>query len=580
MKKMKNVVALLLLLAAPFIMGVEKIFFSPDFTALVKPTSTQTLTREGDTTVLTIRTSSKNLTDLVSIPIDPALVAGKDVLLSAEVKQEDVSSSPRHWNGVKLMLDLTCADGKRNFPQAQNAPGTLPWQTRSIGVKLPADLKAAAIRLGLENVSGTVHFRNVRLVETTIPNYGNFTVTGAANHQNAEYKPGEEMVFTFRVLENDKPAGGRLKVIRSGDDGKTETVEQEVGAGEPCIIRTSLDQPGFVMVKAILLDLHGKPAKHRNGRNVQYGVAAGVNADMLKQGVPEPADFDAYWAKQKEKLSAVPLKVLERKLLKETAVSDIYDAKIACAGNRPVSGYLSIPKNSQPASLPLRLHYDGYSVRSAQIIESPDAINFFVNAHGIENNREKTYYDGLEKGELRSYGFQNKENLKPETCYFNHMILRDLRALEYARTLPEWNGKDIHIFGGSQGAFQAVAVTGLSDGITSCDIRIPWFCDLGGVKIGRVRGWRPDHAPGLDYFDTVNFAKRIKCPVNIFAGLSDWVCPPSGIWILYNNLGGSAKLTMEQGLDHAIYPGHQGRNAAQTSYSKSTQKPTLQSTGD
>lgn len=410
--------------------------------------------------------------------------------------------------------------------------------------------------------------------EKTIPNskirdYRNCTVTGTADHRNAEYKPGEEMVFTFRVFNNGRPSGGRLKVIRSGDDGKTKTDIREVKNGKPCVIRTSLDQPGFVMVKAILLDSNGKPARYRTRRDIQYGLGAGVKADTLKQGVPEPANFDAYWAKEKKKLSAVPLKVLKRQLLKETAVSNIYDVKIACAGNRPVSGYLSIPQKAKTASLPLYIHYDGYSVRSAQIVESSDAINFFVNAHGIENNRNKAYYRKLVRGELRSYGFRKEDNLKPETCYFNNMILRDLRALEYARTLPEWNGKDIRIFGGSQGAFQAIAVAGLSKGITSCDIRIPWFCDLGGVKIGRIRGWRPDYAPGLDYFDTVNFAKRVKCSVNITAaGLSDWVCPPSGVWVLYNNLRGPAKMITEQGHDHRLYPGYNSRSVAKTTYSK------------
>ena len=254
--------------------------------------------------------------------------------------------------------------------------------------------------------------------------------------------------------------------------------------------------------------------------------------------------------------------------MKETAISTVYDVKVACAGKRPVSGYLSIPKGAKPGSLPLRIYFDGYAVHSAQVRESPKAICFFVNAHGIENNREAAYYTALARGELRGYGFRNEENQKPESCYFNNMILRDLRALEYARSLPEWNRKEVYLIGGSQGAFQTMAVAGLSEGITSCDINIPWFCDLGGVKIGRVRGWRPEYAPGLGYFDTVNFARRVKCPVKITAGLSDWVCPPSGVWVLYNNLPGPAELTMLQGLDHAVYPGYNRAKAARTSYRK------------
>ncbi len=568
MRTFRTLFLFLLLGLALFAAAAEdKVLFTPNFQQQVKSTPTCSVSIEDGVEVLTI-TLDKPGNNKVSFPVDAALLsAAKNVVLTAEVEQENISQKPKPWNGVKVMLGLVYADGQRNFPQAPNASGSLPWQTRSFGIKLP-ELKSAELILGLEQVSGTVRFRNVKIMEVEQPDYDKYLVTGTADRENAEYKPGEEMVFTFRLLCDDQSVPGKLRIIRSSEDGKSETFEQNVKAGEPCVVRASLDQPGFVMVKAMLLDPYGVPARRSNGRNVQYGLAGGVAADTLKQGVPEPADFDAWWAKAKEQLAAVPLQVLERKLLKETALSKIYDVKIACAGNRPVSGYLSIPKGAKPGSLPLRMHYDGYSVRSAQVIESADAINFFVNAHGIENNREPAYYEALARGELRSYGFRNEENRKPESCYFLNMILRDLRALEYARTLPEWNGRETFLSGGSQGAFQTVAVAGLSEDITSCNLNIPWFCDLGGIEVGRIRGWRPDNAPGLGYFDTVNFAKRVKCPVKITAGLSDWVCPPSGVWVLYNNLKTPVEMTMLQGLDHAVYPGYNSKEVARTTYKK------------
>lgn len=429
--------------------GAEKVLFSADFLRQVKPTATRTVSEEDGVQVLTIQ-SKTEAGNKISIPVDPALLSGKSVVFSAEVEQENVSAPPKPWNGVKVMLSLVYADGKHNYPQAPNAAGTLPWQTRSARISLP-QLKSAAFTLGLEAVSGTVRFRNVQIVEVEMPDYEKRLVTGTANRKDAVYRPGEEMMFSFQILNDGKPESGKLRIIRASDDGRKETFEREVKAEAPCVVRASLNQPGFVMVKAILLDPYGTPAKRRNGRNVQYGLAGGVAADTLKQGVPEPADFDAYWKKAKEQLAAVPLRELERKVLKETAISTVYDVKVACAGNRPVSGYLSIPKGAKPGSLPLRLYFDGYSVRSAQVLESPEAVCFFVNAHGIENNREAAYYTALSRGELRGYGFRNEENQKPESCYFNNMILRDLRALEYARSLPEWNRKEVYLIGGSQG---------------------------------------------------------------------------------------------------------------------------------
>ena len=64
----------------------------------------------------------------------------------------------------------------------------------------------------------------------------------------------------------------------------------------------------------------------------------------------------------------------------------------------------------------------------------------------------------------------------------------------------------------------------------------PWCCDLGGIRLNRLRGWRPDFTDALGYYDPVNMAKRIHCKTSITSGLGDYVCPPSGVSVLYNNI--------------------------------------------
>jgi len=432
-------------------------------------------------------------------------------------------------------------------------------------------IKKILVAFLLMCIAGTVFSGDGNVAKVApAEDYSRTTVTGWTDRKDAVYRPGESMQFHFRILKSGNGIPGNVNVIFACDDGKTWEKPYAVEADRPLTVTASLNKPGFVMVKAQLLTPSGAVAKRKawNGsmRNIQYGLAGGVAMEQLRQGEAEPADFDEYWRKTKAELAAVPLNVLERKLFKQTGTCDIYDMKIACPGNRPVSGYLSIPRDAKAKSLPIRMRYDGYAVHNIAPASDPDAIVFFVNAHGIENGREKAYYAGLEKGELSNYGFRNEQNEKPETCYFKNMILRDLRALEYAKTLPEWNGKDIEIAGGSQGAFQSVAVTALSPEVTKCDISIPWFCDLGGVNRGRVRGWRPDWKTGLGYYDTVNFAKRVKCPVKIEAGLSDWVCPPSGVWVLYNNLNTPKEMVMYQGWDHATYFGYDSARTAKAEY--------------
>lgn len=521
--------------------------------------------------VLTVANSDK-AADVIFLPLDEKRLAGKEIILSADIRQHNVSPRPRPYNGVKLMLVLTGADGKRNYPQASTVDGTCDWTRRTLSLNIPADVRKAELALGLENVCGIAEFRNIR-IEKALPagDYSRTVVTGRCGRDDALYAPGETMKFCFDILDGGKKVSGRLRVLFSGDDGSREEKEFDVPDDKPLEVTASLDAPGYMMVRAALLTPQGAVINRRDDRGVmrplQYGLAAAVEPDKLRQGKPEPADFDEFWRKCRRELDRVPVKVLERKLFNTTEHCHIYDVKIAAPGPRPTVGYLAIPREAAAKSLPIDIRFDGYAVHAIRPVERRDAIVFFVNAHGIENNREPEYYRQLADKELYAYGFREEENEDPDTCYFKYMILRDLRAVAYAMSLPEWNGGEILVSGGSQGAFRAAAVAALTPQATRCELQIPWFCDLGGAGLGRTRGWRPVWKRGLGYYDTVNFARRIQCPVEISAGLSDWICPPSGVQILYNNLTVPKRMVMYQGWDHAPYFGYDRSKAQKSTFS-------------
>ncbi|OQA78784.1 MAG: Acetyl esterase Axe7A precursor [Lentisphaerae bacterium ADurb.Bin242] len=512
----------------------------------------------------------------VTYELDAKAFRGKRVTLSGMLKAKDLQvPENRHW-GPKLALYYRTAAGRENWIESAKEYGSYDWKKLSCTATIPADAEKLQVVTGPQRTAGTLWVDELEIVEAAPSaaaqsgRYENHIVTGWLDRESAEYRAGEPMHFYFRLLDGGLPVKGRVRVVLAADDGRKQTWDAAISEKEPLHITTFLNQPGFVMARVVLLDGEDRPVKRANAngalRDIQYGLAGGVEPEALRQGEPEPEDFDAFWRERKRRLADIPLRVLEKKPFRTTEKSEIFDVKLSCVGKRPVSGYLAIPKGAKPGTLPIRMHYDGYSVRSAQVVDSGRGIDFFVNPHGIENGREESYYAELAKGELSGYGFDNEKNRTGDDSYFNVMILRDLRALEYAKMLPEWNGRDIEVHGGSQGAFQALAVAALNSDVTSCEINIPWFCDLGGVLRGRVRGWRPDYQPGLGYYDTVNFARRVRCPVAVTAGLSDWVCPPSGVMVLYNNLPGPKRLTLKQGLDHAVYLGYDHAKAARREF--------------
>ena len=371
------------------------------------------------------------------------------------------------------------------------------------------------------------------------------------------YQSGEKMVFSIQLLADGNPVAGRkLAWSRRGDDQKTDKGTAVSSATAPLVVETSLNQSGFVNVEVWVLDDKGKRVKQMvkgKEQEVAGSFGAGVEPEKLV-GVPEPADFDAFWARQKAKLKEVPVKATLTRATSPSAEFEVYDVKVDCPGGKPVSGYLAMPIGAAPKSLAAQVGFMGYGFKGAPPDCRPGMITLNINAHGMENGREAAYYQELQAGPLKGYAFDKTQNEDPEKAYFNGMMLRVMRALEYVKTRPEWNGKELVASGGSQGGLQALTAAGLDPDVTRCFAAKPWCCDLGGVTLGRVRGWRPDWTAALGYYDAINHAKRIHCPTTIITGLGDYTCPASGNSVLYNNLAGAKSIEYIQGATHMFDP--------------------------
>lgn len=393
---------------------------------------------------------------------------------------------------------------------------------------------------------------------------GEFSLRGRTDKEVAVYAPGEPMVFTFQVLEDGQPvAGKKLVWTRSGDDGLTESGEGVAGL-EGLRVTTRLDQPGFVRIKVLAFNRDGSKVEGLVGGwgppktgQIFFEGGACVEPDTLRP-MEEPEDFDAFWKAMVAKGESVPMKVERRELDSPNPKVKLYAVTVSCAGARPLTGYLTIPANAKPGTLGVICRFHGYGVRKHR---PPTWLNewsivFDVNAHGLELEREDAYYDQLKK-DLSGYTFDAEENADRETTYFHDMSLRVLRTLQFVKSLPEWNGKDLQFNGGSQGGLQALWGAGLDPDISSIDIWSPWCCDLGGVNKGRLKGWRPEYTPALAYYDPVYHARRIRpgTKVHLIANFGDYTCPPSGVWIVYNGIPHANKsMTVNQGTTHTFTP--------------------------
>ena len=323
----------------------------------------------------------------------------------------------------------------------------------------------------------------------------NAYILGKTQKDALSYKVGEEIKFDIRLTDSSNTNAtypcSRFVWHAEADDGQTWTGSKKGDNGRMTLGFT-MTKPGAIRVTVEAYDHEGKIMT--NVTPFVGGAFAGF--EQITTAVACPADFDEFWQNQLNVLDQYQPEAIEKTLVTSSSTYNTYSVKIRThQADAPVTGYLVVPKNAEPGSLKIRLSFSGYNASMGKPTEptgSTKYITLSVNAHVMENGQPNSYYENL-KESLGQFGFSAADYADPSTSYFRNMILRDVQALRYAKSLPEWNGKDIELSGGSMGGFQATAVTALEPGVTKLSVHIVWMCDVSGRSIGRLEGWLPEY---------------------------------------------------------------------------------------
>ena len=424
-------------------------------------------------------------------------------------------------------------------------------------------------RVLLEGFKGGVA-TNAPAAAATPVDWDSAWLSGSLGRDCPFFAPGEEMAFAIR-LEGAKgdipPDTFFVDWERRGDDGLVEKGRAPLPtAGAPLLVRTKMDAPGFVCVEANVVDATGVRVKkkHRWEPRVFFMGGAAVAPEALRPGT-EPADYDDFWNAQMAALDAVPLDGAERT---PTPCADekvrLFAVRVPCAGGRPVTGWLTMPADASPE----RPYPVSVGFRGATKDDHPapgggphDSIQFISSGHGFDLGRGPDYVKAFFESVCKpgfGYGFDPESNKHRETSYWLGMALRAIRAVQWAATLPEWNGEKLTLDGTSQGGWLALMAAAHCPCATKVTTGMTWGCDwTGQAEYGRLKSnYRPKcWFPDMAYFDAVFAARRVRCPVEIRrAGLGDYVSPPSSLAVLYNALGVPKTITWNQGWTHGWSP--------------------------
>lgn len=415
--------------------------------------------------------------------------------------------------------------------------------------------------------------------------YDNVYLTGKSEKSDpVAYKTGEKIRFTFDI-EGDSEGLARagrlfLEWKRAGDDAISDGGRIPVSA-LPFTVETQMAVPGFVRFESWLVDSEDNLARgNREGflyfdgeppPPVTFAGSVGVDVGEIRAYDDEPEDFDSFWTDVKKRLAETPPVEISRKEVESREEgTSIYEVEVSCPTDEPIRGYLTIPEGrvKESGGLPVRIIYEGYGCHpqvnpeySHQFISDCICIN--VNVHGAPfgldsagNSRFFAKYMRNSRG--YSYGFDPEENSSPAKAFFMQMAIRATQVVNYMKSLPEWNGRDVIVSGDSQGGFQVIWACALASGITKAEASTSWGCDFAGYRLGRLPSMRPRYVEALGYFGACNHAKRIPSEIEFsmpIVGLGDWTCAPTGITALYNAIPCRRKsVNYVQGSTHGYIP--------------------------
>lgn len=362
---------------------------------------------------------------------------------------------------------------------------------------------------------------------------------------------------------------------------------------------------GFYDIKVVLDSGMPENRDPKAKRPVTGVCTFGWRAPEMGIRDTRPADFKAFWDQAKAKLAAIPLDAREETPLQSFdreqinaynlssaaipadydptghKVEEVESSKISFAGpdGGRVYAWLAKPKGPGPFPAMLVLPGAGFAARPRPLEHARHGyLTIDIQVHGQDVD-------------LPTYpqipGYYGQAVYTPvDAYYFYNVHLRVLQAINYLASRPDVDAKRIVVTGGSQGGRLGIVAAALDSrvkALVSCIANSPNYPHLAWVA--RCNGLdKPSDNPsdpkfkgrptfdGMDltgappapddeeahcmaYYDPMNFAPDIKCPVMMNAGLIDGASPPFSVWGVFNRLGVKEKILLPQaGLGHDWSP--------------------------
>ncbi len=360
------------------------------------------------------------------------------------------------------------------------------------------------------------------------------------DHADWLYKTGEDAHIDVQFYKYGIPRDGMIEYTIGTDllvSDKKGTVKLK--NGHATINMGTSRTPGF-------RDLRLKTTV--DGMTYSHHIKVGFSPEKIQPFTKEPKDFMAFWEKAISEARATPLKYT-REYMKEMSDDkvDAYLVRLQTDRRHHLYGYLLYPKDAKPGSCPVVLTPPGAGVKTIKEVTSRsyyqenNMIRFVTEIHGMRPTMGEADFSDIRSAfsEYLEMGLDS-----PDNYYMRHVYAALVRCIDFLTSLPEWDGRNVAVMGGSQGGALSIITAALDPRVDLCVANHPALSDMAAGSAGLTSGYphfkaerglyTDAHVRTMAYYDVVNFARYVKCPVYMTWGYNDDTCPPTTSYAVWN----------------------------------------------